>query len=121
MSRVKLLVIPSSFTSMEENMRTNVSKGGCEASGHWGIKSDGSISMGEHMPCYSYKSPPMTATIKVLLFGDITGEMWDSLDYLVAMNSMMIPSLEVVTSSDPTLRAQVEDRYGRGTTAGEMP
>ena len=108
----KVLIVRSSFTSMEENMKANVSKGGCEASGHWGIKSDGTIGMGEGLPSYSYKSSaPLKGALKILLLGEVTDLTWEALDYVVAMNSLMLP-VSGVTSSDPELRVLVEERYG---------
>ena len=111
MSNPKMVVIKSSFTSMQENMRTNVAKGGCEATGHWGITQDGRLQMGGSLGGHSYMAPD-EGDIKVLLFGEPNEEMFEALDYLTGIYSLITPQLSGVRSPEPKLNNILEERYG---------
>ena len=109
----RVLLVRSSFTCMEENMKANVTKGGCEASGHYGIQPDGKVQPGSPLPHFGYSSPPPpTGTLKVLLLGGEGENTWTSLDHLITILCLMYPTLKDVVAKDEELKEFVEERYG---------
>lgn len=111
----------SNATCMENIMKEHVGRGGCSTLGHYGIKPDGMIQLGEILPHLDFSfTPPSVETIKVLFLRAPTVFSWRSLQHLIAYLKRVYPSIAEVTTTDEGIKEEVEEHYGRLTEEGTV-